>query len=149
MPMLSPSGDGCSGIQPAPCFLHLGFILPSESTRTTSGTKRDTAGSGCKAAASVYSSKAGRVKLLWDCRVRPQRRCCHARPCGQAPTNHCGVYTNSSQSAPALFPSPARSSPGPRTPSRRPHSWLSLQPPPEPTRLARSLAPFVVPCRLH
>lgn len=76
------------------------------------------------------------VMLLWDTRERPQLRYCHARPCGQAPTNHCGAYTNSGQSAPVLFPSPARSSsgfpePGPgadsrgcRFPCSRPRSWL-------------------------
>lgn len=86
------------------------------STRMTSGTERVTISSKTKAAACVHSPKAGRVKFLWDARGRPQLRSCHARPCGQAPTNHCGAYTNSSQSAPVLFPSPARSSPGPPNP---------------------------------
>lgn len=82
------------------------------SPRVTSGSKRSSTGSESRAAASVDCTKAGRVKLLWDSRERPQPRYCHARPCGQAPTNHCGAYTNSGQSALVLFPSPARSIPG-------------------------------------
>lgn len=92
------------------------------STRMTSGTERVTTSSEPKAAACVQSPKAGRVKFLWDARGRPQLRSCHARPCGQAPTNHRGAYTNSSQSAPVLFPSPARSSPG--SPEPRPGAGI-------------------------
>lgn len=82
------------------------------SPRVTSGPKRGSTGSESRAAASVDCTKAGRVKLLWDSRERPQLRSYHARPCGQVPTNHCGAYTNSGQSAFVLFPSPARSSQG-------------------------------------
>lgn len=92
------------------------------STRMTSGTERVTTSSEPKAAACVHSPKAGRVKFLWDARGRPQLRRCHARPCGQDPTNHGGAYTNSSQSAPVLFPSPARSSPG--SPEPRPGAGI-------------------------
>lgn len=80
--------------------------------RVTSGTKRGSTGSESRAAACIDHTKAGRVMLLRDSRERPQLRYCHARPGEQAPTNHCGAYTNSGQSAPVLFPSPARSSPG-------------------------------------
>lgn len=117
MPTFLRSGAWASSQLPVssiPVLTSLPSLDPrgGRSPRVTSGSKRGSTGSESRAAASVDCTKADRVKLLWDSRERPQLRYCHARPCGQAPTNHCGAYTNSGQSALALFPSPARSSPG-------------------------------------
>lgn len=109
MPMLLLSADSLGLVISIPASLDL---PGGRSTRMTFGTERVTTSSETNAAACIHSPKAGRVKFLWDARGRPQLRRSHARPCGQAPTNHCGAYTKSSQSAPVLFPSPARSSPG-------------------------------------
>lgn len=122
------------------------------SPRVTSGTKKGHIGSELGRQSVSTAPRPAGVMLLWDSRERPQPRYCHARPCGQTPTNHRGAYTNSGQSDPVLFPSPARSKPRfSRTRSRRRQSRLSLllQSPPELTRASRLLAPFVVPGSFH